>query len=75
MLRPDFETIIDGSTYLIGLTQHCDQVLSLFGITIREQSVRSACRFRSTSTTNTMNVILRTLWIIKVDDKLDSVNI
>jgi len=56
---------------LFGLLQNFDQIIGLFLVFISEESVGNTFVFTSTCTTNTMDVILRTIWIIEIDNVFD----
>lgn len=60
---------------LVGFAQHVQQILGLLGIGIGEQGVRRTSGVGTTGPADTMNVVLRVLRVIEVDDELDAVNV
>lgn len=61
--------------YLISFPQHSYQILGLLGVRLGEQGVRCSGCVRTTGSANSMDVVLRVLRVVKVDDKLNSVHV
>jgi len=61
--------------HLIRFLQHLYQVVSLVGVVRREEGVRRAGLLSAASTTDTMDIILGTGGVVKIDDKLDVFNV
>lgn len=61
--------------YLVGFLKHRNQVSCLLVIAGREEGIGCAGRVRTAGTSDTMDVILRRVRIIKVDDVFDTVHI
>lgn len=62
------ELWVDG---LVGLLQHFDQLSGLFEIPRSEEGICSALVGATSCSANPMHIILRAVWIVIVDDKLD----
>lgn len=60
---------------LIRLLQHLYQIVGFVGVVGREEGVRRASLLSAASTADTMNVILGTGGVVKIDDKLDVFNV
>lgn len=60
---------------LVGGLQHLDQIVSLGRVGRREEGVGRALVGGPARTTDTVNVVLRVVRKIKVDDELDIVHI
>lgn len=60
---------------LIRLLQHLYQIVSLVGVIRREEGVRRAGLLSAASTADTVNIILGTGGVVKIDDKLDVFNV
>lgn len=63
------------ATYLISLSQHINECLSLLGIVLCEKGKGSAFGIWTSCTSNAMNVILAVLWIVKVDNILNAIDV
>jgi hypothetical protein len=62
------EPWVDG---LAGLVHDLDQIVCLWRIILREESVGGAGCVGSAGSSNAMHIILRIIWVIIIDDKLD----
>lgn len=63
------------STHLISLGQHGDQVLGLLSVVLGEERVRRSLGTGPARTTDSVDVVLGVLWVIKVDYKVDAVHV
>ncbi len=64
-----------GIDILFGLTQYSNQLTSVLSVLVSEERVCGAFLRRPRCTTNTMDVVLGTVWVVKVDDKLHVIHI
>ena len=64
-----------GVDHLVGLGQHLDQIFGLGAVAGSEEGVGSAFVVFSSRPSNAMNVILRIVGVIVVDDEFDVVDV
>ena len=60
---------------MLGLRQHIDQVLGLGGVSPREQRVGRARAVLTARTSDSVDVVLRVVGVVVVDDELDVVDV
>lgn len=63
---------VDG---LIGLTQHRDEVAGLPHVVWSEEGISRACLLATSRSANAMDIVLRVVGVVKVDDKFHVFNI
>jgi len=61
--------------HLIRFLQHLYKIISLVGIVRCEEGIGRAGFLSAAGTTDTMDIILRTGGVVKIDDKLDVFNV
>lgn len=60
---------------MICFLQHLYQIVGLVGVVRREEGVRRAGLLSAAGTTDTMDIVLGTGGVVKIDDKLDVFNV
>lgn len=60
---------------LVGLTEDRDEVVSLFHVVGRKESVRRASFLTASRTANAVNVVLGIVGVVIVNDKFDVLHI